>query len=238
MSNYTIIITLLSDTTFGRGDGVAGLVDQEVEHDRYGFPYLRGRTLKGLLSEECDNLVAVLPDDSQHQHWQKISNELFGIPGSTLNTQGKIHLGDACLPNDLRTEIAAQIDSEEKKKQNDKKYKPKLTSTDILESLTTIRRQTAINTETGISADHSLRSARVILRELIFESNILFETELDENSENDQDMLALLTVGTLALRRIGSGRNRGKGHVKCSLYDSTLEITKNMNYIQRFGRNK
>ncbi|MBD2295126.1 RAMP superfamily protein [Anabaena sphaerica FACHB-251] len=238
MSKYTIKITLLSDTTFGRGDGVAGLVDQEVEHDRYGFPYLRGRTLKGLLSEECDNLVAVLSDENQRQHWQKISNELFGVPGSTLGTQGKIHLGDACLPSDLRTEIAAQIDSEEKKKQNDKKYKPKLTSTDILESLTTIRRQTAIDTETGISADHSLRSARVILRELIFESNILFETELDENSDDDQDMLALLTVGTLALRRIGSGRNRGKGHVKCSLYDSAQEITKNMNYIQRFGRNK
>lgn len=237
MSNYTIIITLLSDTTFGRGDGVAGLVDQEVEHDRYGFPYLRGRTLKGLLSEECDNLVAVLPDDSQRQDWQKISNELFGVPGSTLDIQGKIHLGDACLPNDLRTEVAAQIDSEEKKKQRNN-YKPNLTPTDILESLTTIRRQTAINTETGISADHSLRSARVILRELIFESNILFESELDENSEDDQDMLALLTLGTLALRRIGSGRNRGKGHVKCSLYDSTEEITKNMNYIQRFGRNK
>lgn len=238
MSNYTIIITLLSDTTFGRGDGVAGLVDQEVEHDRYGFPYLRGRTLKGLLSEECDNLVDVLPDDSQRQHWQKISNELFGVPGSTLDTQGKIHLEDACLPNDLRTEIAAQIDSEEKEKQRNNKYKPNLTPTDILESLTTIRRQTAINTETGISADHSLRSARIILRELIFESSILFKTGLDENSEDDQDMLALLTVGTLALRRIGSGRNRGKGHVKCSLYNSAQEITKNMNYIQRFGRNK
>lgn len=48
---YSIKIKLLSDTTFGRGDGVAGLVDQEVEHDQYGFPFLRGRTLKGLLSE-------------------------------------------------------------------------------------------------------------------------------------------------------------------------------------------
>lgn len=35
--------TLLSDTAFGRGDGVAGLVDAEVLHDPYGLPYLGGK---------------------------------------------------------------------------------------------------------------------------------------------------------------------------------------------------
>ena len=48
METYYLKMLLLSDTTFGRGDGVAGLIDQEVEHDPNGFPYLRGRTLKGL----------------------------------------------------------------------------------------------------------------------------------------------------------------------------------------------
>ncbi|NEP57871.1 MAG: RAMP superfamily protein [Symploca sp. SIO2G7] len=234
MSTYILKIKLLSDTTFGRGDGVAGLVDQEVEHDRYGFPYLRGRTLKGLLSEECDNLIAVFPDEHQRQHWQKIANDLFGKPGSTLDTQAKIHVGDACLPSDLRHAIAAQLDAEQDKKNS--RYKPALTSTDILESLTTIRRQTAINPEDGASAEHSLRSARVILRELPFESKLLFETELNQGSEKDKDMLTLLAVGTLALRRIGSGRNRGRGHVQCSLYQSQNEITQDINYIQLFGR--
>lgn len=239
MCTYTLKIKLLSDTTFGRGDGVAGLVDQEVEHDRYGFPYLRGRTLKGLLSEECDNLVARLTDDNQRQHWQAIADRLFGVPGSTLDTQAKIHVGDAYLPNDLRGAIAAQLDLEQEKKRKNPKYKPTLSSTDILESLTTIRRQTAINPENGAPAEHSLRSARVILRELPFESKLLFETELNKDSEDDQDMLALLAVGTLALRRIGSGRNRGRGHVQCSLlHDFTYEITKDMDYIQRFGRTR
>lgn len=237
MSIYTLKIQLLSDTTFGRGDGVAGLVDQEVEHDRYGFPYLRGRTLKGLLSEECDNLIAVLPNDSQRQHWQKVANWLFGIPGSTLDSQAKIHIGDACLPNDLRQAIAAQLDLEQEKKQKNSSYEPNLTATDILESLTTIRRQTAIDPEDGAPAKHSLRSVRVILRELPFESKLFFENELNENSADDWDMLALLAVGTLALRRIGSGRNRGRGHVQCSLHHSTSEITQDINYLSRFGRN-
>lgn len=234
MSNYTLKIKLLSDTTFGRGDGVAGLVDQEVEHDRYGFPYLRGRTLKGLLSEECDNLITVLPDENQRQHWQKIADLLFGKPGSTLESQAKVHVGDACLPSDLRKAIATQLDREQEKQK--KGHKPNLTSTDILESLTTIRRQTAIDPEDGAPTEHSLRSARVILRELPFESQLLFETELKKESEDDQDMLGLLVVGTLALRRIGSGRNRGRGHVQCRLHDSTNEITKDMDYIEHFGR--
>ncbi len=234
MSNYTLKIKLWSDTTFGRGDGVAGLVDQEVEHDRYGFPYLRGRTLKGLLSEECDNLIAVLPEYSQRQHWQEISNCLFGVPGSTLDTQAKIHVGDACLPDDLRKAIAAQLDREQERQKNG--HKPNLTSTDILESLTTIRRQTAIDPEDGAPNEHSLRSARVILRELPFQSKLLFETELNKGSDDDKDMLALMAVGTLALRRIGSGRNRGRGHVQCSLHNSTNEITKDMDSIERFGR--
>lgn len=238
MSTFTLKMKLLSDTTFGRGDGVAGLVDQEVEHDRYGFPYLRGRTLKGLLSEECDNLVAVLPNDNQRQHWQKIANKLFGRPGSTIDTQANMYVGDACLPSDLRGAIAAQLDREQEKKRQDRRYKPTLTLTDILESLTTIRRQTAIDSENGAPAKHSLRSARVILRELPFESKLLFETELNKDSDEDRDILALLAVGTLALRRIGSGRNRGRGHVQCSLHDFTNEITKDMDYIQRFGRTR
>ena len=60
MHIYRLTFTLLSDATFGRGEGIAGLIDREVEHDRFGLPYLRGRTLKGLVSEEADNLLFVL----------------------------------------------------------------------------------------------------------------------------------------------------------------------------------
>ena len=62
MMKLALTIELLTDTTFGRGDGVAGLVDEEVEHDsQTGLPIIRGRTLKGLLVEECANLLYALP---------------------------------------------------------------------------------------------------------------------------------------------------------------------------------
>ncbi|NCJ07350.1 RAMP superfamily protein [Synechococcales cyanobacterium C] len=203
MPTYTLNIHLLSDTTFGRGDGVAGLLDQEVEHDPYGFPYLRGRTLKGLLSEECDNLIYTLPGN-QKSHWQRIAEELFGKPGSTLDTMGAIHVGDARLPDDLHQAVAYQISQ------------GKLTRAEILDSLTTIRRQTAIHPETGVPDRGSLRSGRVVLRDLTFTADLYFE------QQPTADQLCLLMVGAKALRYLGSGRNRGRGHVRCCLHGESL----------------
>jgi len=214
---YKLKIKLLSDTTFGRGDGVAGLIDQEVEHDKYGFPYLRGRTLKGLLSEECDNLINVLPDESQKNYWENIACKLFGIPGSKLETIAAMHVGDACLPDDLRQVVVYEIDSEQ------------LTNQDVLSSLTTIRRQTAINHENGVAEKGSLRSFRVVIRKLEFQAELLFENQPNEG------MLSLLSVGTLALRRLGSGRNRGRGHVCCSLHDAN-EKNITHQYLELFGK--
>jgi RAMP superfamily len=201
MVTYQLSIKLLSDTTFGRGDGVAGLVDQEVEHDPYGFPYLRGRTLKGLLSEECDNLIAVLPEPSRNQ-WYVAAMQLFGVPGSTLGTMAQMHVGDVCLPEDLRKVVAYQIEREKD-----------LNKQDILNSLTSIRRQTAIDPLEGTPDKGSLRSARVVLRDLCFTAPLKFEAEPTD------DMLTLLAVGTLALRHLGSSRNRGRGHVQCALWN-------------------
>lgn len=210
MSNYSFKIELLSDTTFGRGDGVAGLIDQEVEHDPYGFPYLRGRTLKGLISEECDNLVFLLPE-SQRNDWLKIRKDLFGTPGSTAETMAKMHIGDACLPEDLRQAVALQFEQENT-----------LSTGDILSSLTTFRRQTSIDPEDGIAKERSLRSSRVILRELCFTAPISLNLDPVDDVNKTR---SLLGVGALALRRLGSGRNRGRGHVKCTLWEETKEIT-------------
>jgi len=220
MSEYFIKIELLSDTTVGRGDGVAGLVDQEVEHDNYGFPYFRGRTLKGLLREECDNLVSFLSDD-----WKRLANTLFGVSGSEIGTMAKIHIGDACLPKDLRQAVALQLEHP----------KSDLTSTDILFSLTTIRSQTAINPKSGATKGKSLRSSRVILRKLCFTAPVIFEVQ---TLEDIHKMLTLFAPTTLALRRIGDGRNRGRGHVKCTLWEKNLELNKDdeitQTYLKRF----
>lgn len=199
--SYQFTIKLLSDTTFGRGDGVAGLLDQEVEHDAAGLPYLRGRTLKGLVSETCENLIEQF-STAEKSRWQAIANRLFGTLGSTAGTIAAAHFGDACLPTVLHDAIAYQISQKS------------LTATEALGALTTIRRQTAIDPNTGAPDKGSLRAARVICRNHTFTADVQFEQAPTD------DMRSLLAMGAVGLRRIGSGRNRGRGHVRCSLHSA------------------
>ncbi len=131
-----IHLKLKSDATFGRGDGVAGLVDEEVEHDaETGLPFVRGRPLKGLLAEECANILFALSRQKSpvYANFEQAAKLLFGQPGSSLSDDAMMHVGPARLPKELRDAIEADV------KRGD------LKPADILESLTAISRQTAVN---------------------------------------------------------------------------------------------
>ena len=199
-----IHITLKSDATFGRGDGVVGLVDEEVEHDAAtGLPFLRGRTLKGLLAEECANILYALRQQNSPAYAQfvRAARFLFGQPGSTSEDEAKMHVGPALLPKAMRDAVEADI------------LRGDLRPTEVLESLTAIRRQTAVDEETGAPEEGSLRSMRVVLR------NTPFVAELHFDEDPDQTAKALLAACVLSLRRAGTGRNRGRGRLTARLYD-------------------
>jgi len=58
-------------------------VDEEIEHDTFtGLPYLRGRTLKGLLVEECANILYVLRGNPAYNLLQQAARDLFGNPAA------------------------------------------------------------------------------------------------------------------------------------------------------------
>ncbi|HKJ38878.1 MAG TPA: RAMP superfamily CRISPR-associated protein [Anaerolineales bacterium] len=198
MAPSKIRITIQSAATFGRGDGVAGLVDREIEHDENGLPYLRGKTLKGLLAESAENIVFALGDDT---NWRTAKDTLFGKPGQGNGTRGTLHLGDATLTEGLRSALQAEIEAKA------------LTAEDILHGLTGIRRQTAMN-EYGAPEHASLRSMRVLLPGVVLEADIHIDDPTDEQ-------LSLLTAACLDLRRAGTGRNRGRGHVLVELDDAS-----------------
>jgi len=198
-------ITLLSDATFGRGDGVAGLIDAEVEHDEYGLPYLRGRTLRGLLVEECANIFYALAGRPTLTQLEEAASRLFGQAGSTAAEMGYLKVGAAVLPEKFRAAVASEV-----------KARPKrLTSEEILNSMTAIRRQTAVSAATGAPLKNSLRSMRVVLRETIFTASLTLGDDVD--LQTDCSLLAACTMG---LRRGGTGRNRGRGRLSCRLLDA------------------
>jgi plasmid stabilization system protein ParE len=205
-------VTLLSDATFGRGDGVAGLIDAEVEHDEYGLPSLRGRTIKGLLVEECANLLYALGAQTTnqakeaHSALERAAQSLFGDPGSTTDTMGRLRVGTARLPDKFRQAISSELEREE----------PTLTKEEVLAALTAIRRQAAVSVTTGAPLKNSLRSMRVVLRETVFVAPLMLEEGDDAKVER-----ALLAACALGLRRGGTGRNRGRGRLACRLLDAS-----------------
>lgn len=201
--NLTLKFELLSAATFGRGDGLAGLVDSEVEHDRYGLPFLRGRTLRGLLAEEMEGFVHAL-NLSKVEKWEKARNRLLGVEGKFTDETGIMRVGDACLPGALRRLLMASV----KLKPEDKDRQ--ILPAEMLAALTTIRRQTAMS-ERGAPEAASLRSMRAVLRGTVFEATLTFDEELSPTDK------ALLTAAVLAWRRAGTGRNRGRGRLRAWL---------------------
>lgn len=202
---YEIRFTLQSDATFAGAAGVAGLVDTEVEYEaETGLPFLRGRTLKGLLVEECANVLFALEKQgsSALAQFQAAARFLFGESGSTRDGIARMHVGDARLPESLRRAVKADLEDQSG-----------LSPADILESLTAIRRQTAMNEQTGAPETGSLRSTRVVLRQTSFAAQVDFE------EDPSCDALALLAACVSVFRRAGSGRNRGRGRLSACLHD-------------------
>lgn len=220
MTDYHLTFTLLSDATFGRGEGIAGLIDREVEHDRYGLPYLRGRTLKGLITEEADNILFALKQSgAKVDRWVTARRSLFGQPGSTTADRARLRFGPAELPEAVRDAVRRMHDEardEASRRMVDADPDAKRRMLDavmdanrrlVLESLTAVRRQTAIETD-GVPAEGSLRAMRVILRCTPFEARLLSDGKLSEDEEG------LLAASVLAFRRAGTGRNRGRGKLR------------------------
>ncbi|MCL4871911.1 MAG: hypothetical protein KJ063_23375 [Anaerolineae bacterium] len=204
--SYSLQLCLLSDATFGRGEGVAGLVDAEIEYDvPTGLPFVRGRTLKGLLVEECSNILFSL--DGQAHGWHEAARFLFGQPGSTLDDQAMLHIGPAILPDDLRRAVKAEIEAKQ------------LTADQVLNALTGIRRQTAIDEGRGAPREGSLRAMRVLL------TGTRLNAALDFREPPSPEATALLAACTSSVRRAGLGRNRGSGRLKLTLWQDGQEVT-------------
>lgn len=208
MQNYSIHIELLSDTTFGSGDGVAGLVDQEVTYDpQTGLPFLRGRTLKGLLTEECANIAYALGDPLP-EWFNTAALFLFGAGSSDLFGEAAMHIAAAQLPVPIQQVVLNAINQSNG-------VDTKLSVHEVWEALTTIRRQTAMDDVTAAPAEGSLRNIRVLRRHTPFEATVSFLAEPPSPMA-----MALLAACVSGLRRAGTARNRGRGRLKASLYNA------------------
>ena len=197
---YWLQIEFLSDTCFSGGVGFTGEVDIDIEQDEnLGLPYIRGRTLKGLIVEESDSLLDLIKDYDTSVRWSQSAVNLFGTPGES--EEQTLRISNAMLPAQFSDAVEQEIQN------------GTLTSRDILHSLTDIRHQTKINRETHAAEPHSLRATRLAIKELKLYAGIEYYRDLD------MDEKALLSACALALQRGGLHRNRGLGKLRVCILD-------------------
>lgn len=205
-------IELRTDAAPGTGAG-GPAVDREVPCDDLGVPYLPGRRLKGLLREACQEVLEALTRAGlgawAFGHACGVE-ELFGTP----EREGRVAVGDARLAGDADGEEYGALqrwlawDASQERRA--------ITLESVLRCFTTVRTQTAINAETGAAQHGALRSTRLVRRGLRFHSPLLLRALSAETEERARTTLALAAG---ALRRLGTGRNRGTGVVRCRLWD-------------------
>jgi hypothetical protein len=212
MTTRYLSLRLCSDATFGRGDGIPGLVDIEIDHDANGCPQVGGRVLKGLLREELNNIRYAL--SAAWEPWQLAAEWLFGRTGALHDGAAQMRVGAARLPPSLHAELVAAVN------------KKTLRSEDVLLALTDIRRQTAVDARTGAPETGSLRAMRVLLRETQLLAPLTFYGEPPPLA------LPLLAACTLGVRRGGSVRNRGRGRLALLLHEQEPDDYTNASYTR------
>jgi hypothetical protein len=197
-------IELLSDTTFGRGQGTTGQVDTEIEHDEFGMPYIGGKTIRGLLRDTWLSMQAQFPC---------LSNAAERVLGATysLNDTCRLRIGDARLPEFLREIVHTAIEREESP----------LSPTTIRNMFTTIRYQTAENRTTGAPETTTLRASRAAVRGLSFEAPLAWLHGYEPTSDD----LSVLALCVLCTRHGGLLRNRGRGHLRIT-FENDVEATR------------
>ncbi len=198
-------IKLLSDTAFSAGHGTPGIVDTELLHDQYGLPFIGGKTIRGLLRDSWLSMEEVFSSDKE---LLTAAKRVFGDAGD-MEESSILRIGDGAVEKEVYQWLEPILQG-----------KSPLNKRDILEAMSDIRYQTAIDRETGAPAKATLRAIRVAIRKLNLRAPLYWE---EQPSDHDLKCLAL---AALATRHAGLSRNRGLGYIQITLNGKLKETQK------------
>ncbi|MGN0299447.1 MAG: RAMP superfamily CRISPR-associated protein [Lachnospiraceae bacterium] len=190
-----IRIELKSDLLVSDGAGYNTLIDQDVYHDKWGLPMIPAKRLKGCLRESALEL----------NDWGR-NIDIIALFGESGDCAGCLTFDTAVL------EKQAQYQAELAQ------MNPHFTHPQtVLNQFTYIRTQTAINAQTGIAKEGSLRSSRVVKSGCVFLSNVQITAETDEQLNDYEKQLKDCCLN---LRHMGCNRTRGLGEVSVHIIPS------------------
>lgn len=183
----------MSDLCTYSGETYNSVIDTDVVYEKNGIPYIPGRRLKGCIREAALEMKE-LGFIEQAQY-----DEIFGKEG---DQNAAFSLSNAYILN-----YVGVVNALKKCKYPDLKSKEK-----VLGQYTYVRRQTAIDMETGVAAENTLRSMRVIRRGLVFIADCNWTKKVSKPE--------ILGQAISLVKHMGVARTRGLGLVDIALSDS------------------
>lgn len=163
----------------GSGESKGADIDALVIKDENGLPYVPGKTIKGLIKDGMQELVNVNSEQvKQEDIWQIFGKEAVKNEGVI----GKCFFRNASLPEEISEYLINAGNVLQKQ---------------LYTKLTT----TAIDGQTGVAKDHSLRSMEAAVPMELFGEILDVPEHLSSHLEQAMQMV----------KGLGVGRNRGLG---------------------------
>lgn len=188
-------IEVLSPLQLGYG-GADIIIDSEAAHDKYGLPVFPAKRLKGLLYESALEMSEI-----SGGKWFT-NNDVDCLFGHSETEEAGFRIDNFYLPD------YSEMCKSWKYLQNT--YSGIFTPELVFGTYTDVRFQTSIDKKSGTTKDGSLHNMRVVDSGVKFNGSIY----LKDDSKINKD---ILRKALLNLRYAGGKRNRGCGHIKCSI---------------------
>jgi len=218
MQKIKIKITTKSPVLVGSGKSFGSIIDSDIVFDEVGLPFIPSKRIKGLLRDSAIEVLDMFNactlinkiDLTKKNEDYNLVEKVFGKPGNVEMPCVNIDNFYIEEYNIIKKELSTILKS---------KYNKIFNSNDILAGFTEIRRHTAIDPNSSIAKEHSLRTVRVIRKEIRFESLISVNCF-------DSEAIPLIILACKNLRKMGTKRNRGFGKIEC--------VVENINEIKQF----
>lgn len=198
MKILTFKITNTSPLILATGKNDSSYIDNQMDFDELGFPFISARRFKGLLRNSAEQVYSMFKQSSTAYLLPPVST-VFGNGWSESKC--------------IFTNINISRYEENKDFLNKLRLNNELnfSSSDLINTVTTIRQQTSI-TSYGVTKENSLRTIKVLNSGFQFEGNIQFF--------NDISIEMFIALSLLNLRHIGLNRTRGFGNIVCEIDNS------------------
>jgi len=192
---------LLSDTLPGNGEGLAGIIDNDVCFDAFGLPYIPARRIKGILREVAQQLNCFAT-------YTGITDEFMAriFQDSGSSEEAKFSLGNGYLKD--HSDLTAYLQYAQNHNDLSKRFPPQ----SVLSLYTYTRSQTSL--ENGTAKENTLRQSRVLKKGLEF----VFDCRIEE------DLLPKLQVVIRLAKSMGLNRTRGLGEIQLTFPEPPVKI--------------